>query len=85
MRSFSHTKPMNFILDFEKIGYEVLHTKIFLDKDKLHEFAIDVAQFSTGHFSVKLPTQEFALNARGAPDCAIFDFTNLYSARNACR
>merc|ERR1712156_946542 len=28
---------------------------------------------------------EFALNARGAPDCAIFDFTNLYSARNACR
>jgi len=56
-----------------------------IDKDKLHEFAIDVAQFSTGHFSVKLPTQEFALNARGAPDCAIFDFTNLYSARNACR
>jgi len=56
-----------------------------IDKEKLHEFAIDVAQFSTGHFSVKLPTQEFALNARGAPDCAIFDFTNLYSARNACR
>ena len=52
---------------------------------KLHEFSIDVAQFSTGHFSVKLPTTEFALNGRGAPDCAIFDFTNLYSARNACR
>jgi len=56
-----------------------------IDKDKLHEFAIDVAQFSTGHFSTKLPTTEFALNGRGAPDCAIFDFTNLYSARNACR
>jgi len=56
-----------------------------IDKDKLHEFAIDTAQFSTGHFSVKLPTKEFALNGRGAPDCAIFDFTNLYSARNACR
>ena len=57
----------------------------YLDKAKLHEFSIDVAQFSTGHFSVKLPTTEFALNGRGAPDCAIFDFTNLYSARNACR
>ncbi len=27
----------------------------------------------------------FIPDGRGNPDCAIFDFTNLYSARNACR
>jgi hypothetical protein len=45
---------------------------------------IDAAQYSTGHFSTKLPTTDWALDGRGNPDCAIFDFTNLYSARNAC-
>lgn len=54
-----------------------------INKDKLHEYAITAAQYSTKHFSTALPTQEFALNARGIPDCAIFDFTNLYSARNS--
>lgn len=54
-----------------------------INKDKLHEYAISAAQYSTKHFSTALPTKEFALDARGNPDCAIFDFTNLYSARNA--
>ena len=56
-----------------------------IDRAKLHEFAIDAAQYATGHFSSKLPCSDFALNGRGDPDCAIFDFTNLYSARNASR
>ena len=56
-----------------------------VDREKLHEFAISAAQYSTSHFSSALPTQEFALDARGNPDCAVFDFTNLYSARNASR
>ena len=56
-----------------------------VDRDKLHQFAIDAAHYATEHFSKKLPTSEFALNGRGKPDCAIFDFTNLYSARNASR
>ena len=56
-----------------------------INKDKLHEFSIDAAQYATGHFSSKLPVTDFALNGRGDPDCAIFDFTNLYSARNSSR
>ena len=56
-----------------------------INREKLHEFAIDAAQYSTTHFSNPLPTKEFALDARGNPDCAVFDFTNLYSARNASR
>ena len=56
-----------------------------VDRDKLHQFSIDAAHYATQHFSTKLPTSEFALNGRGSPDCAIFDFTNLYSARNASR
>ena len=56
-----------------------------VDREKLHQFAIDAAQYATEHFSKKLPTQDFAPNGRGQPDCAIFDFTNLYSARNASR
>ena len=51
----------------------------------MFQFAIDACQFSTGHFSTMLPTTEWALDGRGQPDCAIFDFTNLYSARNSCR
>ena len=54
-----------------------------IDKERLHQYAIDSAQYSTATFSSKLPVTEFALNARGDPDCAIFDFTNLYSASNA--
>lgn len=56
-----------------------------IDKDKLHQFSIDASQFATGHFSKPLPVTEFAPNGRGNPDVAIFDFTNLYHARNASR
>ncbi len=56
-----------------------------VDRSKLHSFAIEAAQYATGHFSAKLPVTEFALDARGNPDCAVFDFTNLYSAKNACQ
>ena len=56
-----------------------------VDRDKLHQFAIDAAQYATGHFSTKLPVTDFAPNGRGDPDCAIFDFPILYSARNAAR
>jgi hypothetical protein len=56
-----------------------------IDRKKLHEFAIEAAQYSTEKFSYKLPVTEFALDARGNPDCAVFDFTNLYSARNSSK
>ena len=56
-----------------------------INREKLHQFAIEAATYSTGHFSTELPTTEFALDGRGNPDCACFDFTNLYSARNSSR
>lgn len=56
-----------------------------VNQEELHKFAIDAAQYSTAHFSSALPTKEFAPDARGNPDIAVFDFTNLYSARNASR
>ncbi len=54
-----------------------------INREKLHQYAIDSAHYSTKTFSVQLPTKEFALDAHGRPDCAIFDFTNLYSAKNS--
>ena len=56
-----------------------------INREALHKFSIDAAQYATSHFSSALPTKEFALDARGNPDVAVFDFTNLYSARNASR
>ena len=56
-----------------------------VNREKLHSFALEAAKFATGKFSHPIPVTEFALDARGNPDCAIFDFTNLYSARNACQ
>jgi hypothetical protein len=56
-----------------------------IDREKLQEYAIEAAQYATGHFSTALPVTEFALDGRGLPDCAIFDFTTLYSATNASR
>jgi hypothetical protein len=56
-----------------------------VNHEELHKFATDAAQYATSHFSTALPSKEFALDARGKPDVAVFDFTNLYSARNASR
>lgn len=56
-----------------------------IDVEMLHKYATDAAQYSCGHFSKKLPETEWAVDGKGNPDCAIFDFTNLYSARNASR
>ena len=35
-----------------------------IDRAKLHQFAIDAAQFSTASFSSELPNTGFALDAR---------------------
>merc|ERR1712183_38143 len=40
---------------------------------------------STGYYSRRLPHTTFASNFCGEPDLSIFDFTNLYAARNSCR
>jgi len=60
-----------------------------VDKEKLMEYAIKAAQFSTERKSRKLPHTEWSMIPRGpppgVPDVCIFDFTNLYAARVAAR
>ena len=60
-----------------------------VDKEKLMEYAIKAAQFSTEWRSKKLPHTEWSRIPRGpppgVPDVCIFDFTNLYAARVAAR
>jgi len=56
-----------------------------VDRDNLAIYAKEACQFSTGYYSRRLPHTTFASNFRGDPDLSIFDFTNLYAARNACR
>ena len=60
-----------------------------VDKEKLMEYAIKAAQFSTEYKSKKLPHTDWSMIPRGpppgVPDVCIFDFTNLYAARVAAR
>ena len=60
-----------------------------VDKEKLMEYAIKAAQFSTEYKSRKLPHTDWSMIPRGpppgVPDVCIFDFTNLYAARVAAR
>ena len=45
---------------------------------------MEAARFSTRHFSSQLPTTDFQ-TWKGKKDVSIFDFTNLYTSRNACQ
>jgi uncharacterized protein YjaG (DUF416 family) len=45
-------------------------------------YAVEAAIFSTEN---QLPNLEFAVNHYGQPDVAMFDFTAMYAAENACR
>lgn len=60
-----------------------------VDKEKLMDYAIKAAQFSTEYKSKKLPHTDWSMIPRGpppgVPDVCIFDFTNLYAARVAAR
>merc|ERR1719402_2584 len=56
-----------------------------VDMDNLAIYAKEACQFSTGYYSRRLPHTTFASNFCGEPDLSIFDFTNLYAARNSCR
>jgi len=56
-----------------------------VDKAKLAAYAKEACLYATGYYSRRLPHTNFATNSRGEPDLSIFDFTNLYAARNSCR
>lgn len=51
-----------------------------VDKAALLRYAKDAAYWTTG-----LEPLDFALNHYGQEDCAMFDFTSMYAASNACR
>uniref|UniRef100_A0A4W3H9L9 Molecule interacting with CasL protein 1 n=1 Tax=Callorhinchus milii TaxID=7868 RepID=A0A4W3H9L9_CALMI len=51
-----------------------------MDKKSLLRYAHQAADFCTNH---QLPDLEFALNHRGDPDVAMFDFTCMYRSENA--
>ncbi|CAN7994467.1 unnamed protein product, partial [Ixodes pacificus] len=53
-----------------------------VDRAALTEYARDAADFATGY---ALPSLEFAVNHYGQADVAMFDFTSMYAADNACR
>ncbi|XP_064489852.1 F-actin-monooxygenase MICAL3-like isoform X1 [Ornithodoros turicata] len=53
-----------------------------VDKGALMEYAREAADFATGY---ALPSLEFAVNHYGQADVAMFDFTSMYAAENACR
>lgn len=53
-----------------------------VDREALMEYARDAADFAT---SYQLPHQDFAVNHYGQADVAMFDFTSMYAAENACR
>lgn len=53
-----------------------------VDRTALMEYARDAADFATNY---QLPTLDFAVNHYGQADVAMFDFTSMYAAENACR
>ncbi|KAG8201584.1 hypothetical protein JTE90_011250 [Oedothorax gibbosus] len=53
-----------------------------VDREALMEYARDAADFAT---SYQLPHTDFAVNHYGQADVAMFDFTSMYAAENACR
>ena len=55
-----------------------------INKNKLELFAQEAALFSTKYYSKELPNRPFA-KWKGENDVSIFDFTNVYSSKNASR
>ncbi|KAK3880510.1 hypothetical protein Pcinc_014999 [Petrolisthes cinctipes] len=53
-----------------------------VDREALLDYAREAADFST---SYQLPHLDFAVNHYGKPDVAMFDFTSMFAAENACR
>ncbi|XP_067675060.1 F-actin-monooxygenase MICAL3-like isoform X3 [Haliotis asinina] len=53
-----------------------------VDQDALLNYAKEAADFSTNH---QLPCLDYAVNHYGQADIAMFDFTSMFAAENACR
>ena len=53
-----------------------------MDRTALLDYAREAADFSTNY---QLPHLDFAVNHYGKPDVAMFDFTSMFAAENACK
>ena len=51
-----------------------------MNRENLLNYAREAADFCT---SKQLPHLDFAVNAQGSEDIAMFDFTSMYAAENA--
>ncbi|XP_078128775.1 protein-methionine sulfoxide oxidase mical3b-like [Sander vitreus] len=58
----------------------LLLSRANVDQNALQAYAREAADFSTNH---QLPSLDFAVNQRGQPDLAMFDFTCMYASENA--
>jgi len=53
-----------------------------INTEQLVSYALEAARYSTEY---QLADLEFAVNHYGKPDVAMFDFTAMYAADNACK
>lgn len=61
---------------------ELLLSPENVDQEALQRFTMEAIVFATDN---RLPELEFALDHHDQPDVAVFDFTEMYQAENACR
>lgn len=61
---------------------DTLLSRSNVDQEALLNYAREAADFSTNH---QLPHLDYAMNHYGQDDVAMFDFTSLFQAENACR
>ncbi|XP_019910792.2 F-actin-monooxygenase MICAL2 isoform X7 [Esox lucius] len=82
---FVMTAKKQSLLDKGVIVHDYTDSEILLSSENVNQeallgYAREAADFGTNY---QLPTLEFAMNACGQPDVAMFDFTSMYASENA--
>ncbi|KAJ7986091.1 hypothetical protein DPEC_G00347210 [Dallia pectoralis] len=82
---FVMTAKKQSLLDTGVIVHDYADSEVLLSSENVNQeallaYAREAADFGTNY---QLPTLEFAVNACGQPDVAMFDFTSMYASENA--
>ncbi|XP_064833933.1 F-actin-monooxygenase mical2b isoform X4 [Oncorhynchus masou masou] len=82
---FVMTAKKQSLLDKGVIIHDYIDTEMLLCSENVNQeallgYAREAADFGTNY---QLPTLDFAINACGQPDVAMFDFTSMYASENA--
>nr|XP_029494961.1 F-actin-monooxygenase MICAL2-like isoform X1 [Oncorhynchus nerka] len=82
---FVMTAKKQSLLDKGVIIHDYIDTERLLSSENVNQeallgYAREAADFGTNY---QLPTLDFAINACGQPDVAMFDFTSMYASENA--